>query len=549
MNLIITKKVSCYIININYKILRTSNFFLLGKLLRPYSPSMESISSTNSLTVGMQQMMLFNNNNNFSNKTTSEYGDPFKTNNHRNSRDLTGGIPTTSYHNNDSTDDSSYTDNHFTISDDESDTSSQVRVIIDEDKIKRKITQNIEKYYQELVHIDVELQNEIDSLAKLSANPTRTSQLITILFRNQLFVIDRDTKISARLASYLWPKSKLYKHSSFASMHIFNDCLKNNNRHDTIAIFAVYYEKYGFLSNNKKRTDAFLMKRSNVLLPSESYCTTAPYYNQSNGPWINFNGNNEDNQFVSSYYCETNPCNFAEFQNQPPPRCCVYKKPQRRRFHPYVGDSERKNIPTTQASITEQHQQTNDNKNRFLYRYVDFAAIIIQNGKIIDYAIHGFVSNINEMIKKHKPRKVYINANPNDALDTFLRYPYQPFYESTYGLLTPIKIYRNPNFNTTVFCGRRNIYCAFCNVLKDAYGFFNLKHTPSYMTCPQNLHCIPEFISNNNHNCNINAPTNCAHCQKYNYGKVFMNNTNINVASMPQFQKKLHLAKGKSKFA
>jgi len=109
--------------------------------------------------------------------------------------------------------------------------------------------------------------------------------------------------------------------------------------------------------------------------------------------------------------------------------------------------------------------------NTGIYHYLDFAAVIIENGKIIDYAIHGFVSNIAEMIHIHKPSRVYYNARRGDALDVFMNYQYQPFYESCYGKLTPTIINRtNDFFNPLAFCERQDIYCALCNCLRDVRG-------------------------------------------------------------------------------
>ncbi|AYP97902.1 GrBNV gp78-like protein-like protein [Mauternbach virus] len=125
--------------------------------------------------------------------------------------------------------------------------------------------------------------------------------------------------------------------------------------------------------------------------------------------------------------------------------------------------------------------------NTGIYHYLDFAAVIIENGKIIDYAIHGYVSNIAEMIHIHKPTRVYYNARRGDALDVFMNYQYQPFYEACYGKLTPVIINRtNDFFNPLPFCERQDIYCALCNCLRDVRGL---------------LFKLPEQISvvNNNH--------------------------------------------------
>lgn len=104
--------------------------------------------------------------------------------------------------------------------------------------------------------------------------------------------------------------------------------------------------------------------------------------------------------------------------------------------------------------------------NTGVYNYYDFAVVIVKNGRVIDYAIHGYASNISEAIDQHKPVRVYYNATLNDALDVFLRYPYQPFYSAVYDKLSPVKIAVNENFNILPFCERRAPFCAICNCLK-----------------------------------------------------------------------------------
>lgn len=109
--------------------------------------------------------------------------------------------------------------------------------------------------------------------------------------------------------------------------------------------------------------------------------------------------------------------------------------------------------------------------NSGVYQYYDFALLIVENCVIIDYAIHGFSSNINECIKTHQPVKIFYNAEVGDALDVFMNYPYQPFFEATSGLLRPIKIQRlTENFNSLSFCPRHDIFCASCSALKDFRG-------------------------------------------------------------------------------
>ncbi|ATZ81488.1 GrBNV_gp78-like protein [Drosophila innubila nudivirus] len=144
--------------------------------------------------------------------------------------------------------------------------------------------------------------------------------------------------------------------------------------------------------------------------------------------------------------------------------------------------------------------------NTGIYHYLDFAAVIIENGKIIDYAIHGFVSNIAEMIHIHKPSRVYYNARRGDALDVFMNYQYQPFYESCYGKLTPTIINRtNDFFNPLAFCERQDIYCALCNCLRDVRGLlFKLPEQISIVNNYTKQSTPTEYAPHNHHNDNNN---------------------------------------------
>lgn len=126
-----------------------------------------------------------------------------------------------------------------------------------------------------------------------------------------------------------------------------------------------------------------------------------------------------------------------------------------------------------------------------LHQYSEFAAIIISNHTIVDYAIHGYRSNIVDMIERHQPRRIYYNAK-NDSITHFLEYKCQPFYQAFAGLLRPLRI-NEPNgncstsFNPLSFCERKNIFCALCRCLKDAYGFFNYAKIPTTVRIPQRL--------------------------------------------------------------
>lgn len=134
-----------------------------------------------------------------------------------------------------------------------------------------------------------------------------------------------------------------------------------------------------------------------------------------------------------------------------------------------------------------------------IYQYCDFAVLIIENGEVIDYAIHGYSSNINECIKRHNPEKIFYNANVGDAFDVFMKYPYQPFYEATSGRAFPLKIHRlQENFNSISFCERNDVYCALCLGLKDLRALlFRIPQQPLVNDKGEKLRCIE---AQNRHN-------------------------------------------------
>lgn len=128
-----------------------------------------------------------------------------------------------------------------------------------------------------------------------------------------------------------------------------------------------------------------------------------------------------------------------------------------------------KNVSTTRQHYTK--------INNALYVYTDFAILIIKNHKIVDYAIHGVHSNIHEAVDRWKPQKIYYNAQPNDPLDTFLSYKYQPFYDLIQKYGDCMKIYRNQNVVSLALCERNDIFCALCNSIKDFLGLTNYYNT------------------------------------------------------------------------
>lgn len=132
--------------------------------------------------------------------------------------------------------------------------------------------------------------------------------------------------------------------------------------------------------------------------------------------------------------------------------------------------SQKFNNIKTQQMIKHKYRFQNNNA---LYIYIDFSILIIKDGKIVDYAIHGIHSSIRETVDRWKPSQIIYNAEPNDPLDTFLHYEHQPFYELIYKYGKPMKLFRNQKIVCLALCERNDVYCAFCNGLKDLLGLTN----------------------------------------------------------------------------
>jgi hypothetical protein len=157
---------------------------------------------------------------------------------------------------------------------------------------------------------------------------------------------------------------------------------------------------------------------------------------------------------------------------------------------------------------------------KHINQYCDFAAIIIKENKVIDYAIHGVKSNINEMILAHNPRRIYYNAKKDDFLDIFVNYPYQPFYEVMKNISYPVQIYHEQEFiNTLPFCERQNPFCAFCRALKDVRGFLNFKKVPATVRLPQMLKDFILIDDGNNNSSNHHHHHHHNERQMQNYQK------------------------------
>lgn len=108
-----------------------------------------------------------------------------------------------------------------------------------------------------------------------------------------------------------------------------------------------------------------------------------------------------------------------------------------------------------------------------LYQYIDFTLFIIKNGKIIDYATHGVINNINYIVDYYNPKCIYYRCN--ESLQCFLEYPQQPFYNAFKNKLCSVSVPITIQTNTPVimFCLRGLPFCSFCTGLEFIYNYYN----------------------------------------------------------------------------
>lgn len=130
-------------------------------------------------------------------------------------------------------------------------------------------------------------------------------------------------------------------------------------------------------------------------------------------------------------------------------------------------------IPTTSRhSYNGQTSNQTSTSNKY-HVYFDFALIIVQSGRILDSAIHAQHGNINALVEKYQPRKVYYNASVGEPLDMFMNYPSQMFYHVLNKIMVPMPI--QTTCNVLPFCDDNDVYCAHCRALQTCMGYYS-KH-------------------------------------------------------------------------
>lgn len=284
-----------------------------------------------------------------------------------------------------------------------------IKVIInttkEEQAIQRLVTPAPEDYSS-----DIALQSEINNLIKKSIN-INNRDTVTVMCQNQTLLIQNKTEISSRLASLIWGTPMMYQKNMPPSIENLN----------------------GFITQ---------LQNNCSMHCSDAYCDGT-------------NISETIGVFAATYQkCATHMSSDNLQKN----RQCSNNN----------SGSSSNSSNSNNSSSTNNNNDVLKNKryNIGLYRYYDFTLLILKDGKIIDYAIHGVRSNLNDLINEHNPRKIYCNVTTGDALDIFLNYEYQPFYSTMYGRMHKLKLSPLEIYNFLYFCERSNVFCSFCLALK-----------------------------------------------------------------------------------
>jgi len=160
------------------------------------------------------------------------------------------------------------------------------------------------------------------------------------------------------------------------------------------------------------------------------------------------------------------------------------------------------------SAIFKRTALTIDDSKKTVYVFRKFALLIIQNGKIIDYALHGNKSSIAGCVREHKPIRIFFKSSGCDQLNTFLKYKHQPFYECFKGLLQPLNVsLLNDNYDTSAFCPNSTQFCALCSALRVYRRSIMRINTPYNDANNIQVIKISKELNNNNNN-NTTTTTN-----------------------------------------
>jgi len=171
-----------------------------------------------------------------------------------------------------------------------------------------------------------------------------------------------------------------------------------------------------------------------------------------------------------------------------------------------------------------------DGNSEFILKFFkDFTLFVLHNGKIVNYATHGKVGNISEMIKKYNLKKIYFNIiNHHDPFLNFMNYKCNPFYNDLHDKMEPVvgRLIKGDYSSLISYCpfafnnnNNNNGHgdCSYCNGIRFLCIFYNPEESHKVITSfsKQFIICKPPSLSwkprnqpynrknNNNNNYNM----------------------------------------------
>lgn len=304
--------------------------------------------------------------------------------------------------------------------------------------IRNPSIDEIKAFYkdQEMPYInqDIQLQSEINDIIRKSIQP-KTHKLITAMYQKRLITLESTQVISPRLTNVLWGAPLPY----MAPM-----------RPNPFEILTSYFKKMQHECGNCEQTGTYCNGRWPV---DETFGIIAAVYSKTTTTintlpsLLRQQQQQQSSNLVQQQQLEHAMSKMA--MNNP-----LNDLPQPRRMRANNNNSN----STVNGAVAV--------KSTPLYRYYDFTLLIVRNGEVLNYAIHGHHSNFASLINEYQPRQVFCNAIAGDSLDTFLRYEYQPFYSALSGRLRLLKLNLIPLCNYISFCSRRDSFCSFCQALR-----------------------------------------------------------------------------------
>lgn len=282
---------------------------------------------------------------------------------------------------------------------------------------------NADSYYEKVENVlqrDLAVKSEIDTLLKKSVFLTN-NRCVAVHYCGRVLLVSTDTPLSSRMMNIFWNVPLPYQQTTL-----------DGDGNSSVNLTDLAY---------KNLTPRVI---DHQIQPSDVIVIFAAKYEKK---WTMIAARSKSNEKSKSHYGSMRAVGGSA-------------------SNAGAGAATGAMMPNSMGTQTFKDSKTG-------YLYTEFAALVVQYGKIIDIADHGRISNVRDMILKHRPKKIFYNSLPNEALDVFMRYPYQPFYGSfdTLDKLAPVRINRiNDGFNTLAFCRRQDAFCSFCIAMRDYRG-------------------------------------------------------------------------------